>query len=160
MISIDYTLIIVILNFAVLLVILNRLLYKPINKFLGERKERIGSDLDQAQKAKQEADQLVKSKEEELKISAEEIRNLKKKARLEAQSESDKIVKQAREHERKIIQDTEKQLRHEEEEAIRAVKEELATMVASLSEKFLITKLNEAKDQKLIEKLLHNKEEK
>ncbi|MBN1948608.1 MAG: hypothetical protein JW784_02575, partial [Candidatus Cloacimonetes bacterium] len=106
-----------------------------------------------------EAAQLVKSREEELKISAEEIRNLKKKARLEAQTESDKIVKQARDHERKIIQDTEKQLRHEEEEAIRAVKEELATMVASLSEKFLSSKLNKGNDQKLIEELLHNRGE-
>ena len=59
MISIDYTLIIVILNFIVLLAVLNKILYKPIKKFLEERKQTIANDMDGAKKSREDAEELV-----------------------------------------------------------------------------------------------------
>jgi len=43
MLSIDYTLIIQIVNFLVILFILNILLYRPVRKILGQRKQEIDS---------------------------------------------------------------------------------------------------------------------
>ena len=76
MISIDYSLIIVILNFVLLLIVLNKILYKPIKKFLSERQQKIASDLDEAKASRKQAEELVEQKSNELKQSAEEIRKM------------------------------------------------------------------------------------
>ena len=154
MINIDYSLLIVILNFVILLVILNKLLYKPINKFLAERKNKIAADLDDAKESKNKAIELVQQKESELKSSAENIRQLKKKARNEAENEASEIIVSAKEHEKKILKETEQQLVYEKKQTVDKIKTELAEMVSSLSAKFLSKKLDEKEDIALIDKML------
>ena len=158
MISIDYTLIIVILNFIVLLIILNKLLYKPINKFLKERQKKIENSLDETEKMRQKANNLVKKQEEGLKKSTEDIRNLKNLAKKDAESQAEIIVNQAKDQEKKILQETGQQLFHEKEKVVEKIKKELSTMVVSLSRKFVSDKLDVSKDKEIIEKLLKDKE--
>ncbi|MBN2460209.1 MAG: F0F1 ATP synthase subunit B [Candidatus Cloacimonetes bacterium] len=154
MITIDYTLIIVILNFLVLLVILNRLLYKPINRFLQERSEKIAQDIKEAGKAKEEAQKMVEQKEKDLRMSAAEIRKTKKAAKKEAEKKAEEILTQAKEHERKIIKDTNLQLTHEREKAISQIEHEMSDMIANLSSKFLSEKMDSKKDREAIANLL------
>ena len=45
MISIDYSLLLVILNFVVLILVLDKLLYKPIKKFLADRQNEIAKNI-------------------------------------------------------------------------------------------------------------------
>jgi len=46
--AIDFSIIAVILNFVLLLIILNSLLYKPLSKFLADRQNKIQSDVNEA----------------------------------------------------------------------------------------------------------------
>jgi len=154
MINIDYSLIIVILNFIILLIILNGLLYKPVKKFLTERKAQIAADLDEADESKEKANQLVRKKEDELKLSAEEIRKTKKKARGDAELQAHEIIDDAKDHEKKIMQETEEMIEHEKVKAVGEIKEELAGMVSELSAKFLSKKMDENNDQDMIEKMI------
>lgn len=159
MISINYTLIVVFLNFVFLLIVLNKILYKPIKKFLLERQKKISEDIDKAKESRENAENLVQKKEKELKISAEEIRKMKKIAKKDAEIQASGIIKQAKEHEKKIVKDTEDQLIYEHEKAVSKVREELADMIASLSEKFLSTKIDEKKDDELLKKILSERED-
>lgn len=154
MISIDYTLIIVILNFVVLLFILNQLLYKPISKFLSDRKAKIALDIKETKQAKLDAEEFVVQKQNELKNTSEEIRTLKKSALQEAKQNATKIVEDARTRERTILSEAEVQLKHEKEKVVSQIKEDLAEMVSGLAEKFLSKKIDSATDKKLIETML------
>lgn len=154
MINIDYTAIIVVLNFIVLLIILNKLLYKPINKFLADRKKGIAKDIEDAKQSKIKADELIKQKEAELKNAAEEIRVMKKSAQKEADKTSEEIIKTAREREKKILSDADIQLKHEKEKTIESIKLELADMISSFSEKFLLEKIDKEADKKLINSII------
>jgi F-type H+-transporting ATPase subunit b len=70
MISIDYTLLIQILGFFILLVVLNQFLYKPVQRILREREEKIeGSIKKAAQTDKEIADGII-SYEKKLKEAA------------------------------------------------------------------------------------------
>ena len=160
MINIDYSLIIVILNFVLLLIILNKILYKPINKFLSERREKIVSDMENAKNSKQKALELVKRKEEELKKTAEEIRRLKKKAKQDAEKQSTEILKSAVEHEKRLMKELDNQLILEKEKVLTQIKSELAEMISQLSEKFLSGKIDEEQDLSLINKMLTDKGDK
>ena len=154
MINIDYSLIIVILNFIILLIILNGMLYKPAKKFLTERKAQIATDLDEANESKEKANLLVQKKEDELKLSAEDIREMKKRARGDAEIQAHEIISDAKDHEKKIMQETEEMIEHEKVKAVGEIKEELADMVSSLSAKFLSEKMDEKHDLNVIEKMI------
>ena len=154
MISIDYSLIIVILNFVLLLIVLNKILYKPIKKFLEERQQTIASDLDDAKASRTEAEKLVEKKGNELKQSAEEIRKMKGAATSDAEGKARDIVKNAKEQEKRILQDTEHQLKTEKVKVMGDIEDELAEMVAELSSKFLSEKLDESKDKELIKRII------
>ncbi len=154
MISLDFTLILVILNFIVLLVILNKLLYKPISQFLTDRKARIAQDEKDANDAKVSAEKYAVQKENELKNAAEEIRTMKKSAQKDAEKSAQVIIDDARNREKKILSETEIQLEHEKEKAVIEVKDELAKMLTELSGKFLTKKIDKAEDNKLITSIL------
>jgi F-type H+-transporting ATPase subunit b len=160
MITINYAFIIVILNFILLLIILNKLLYKPIKKFLEERQAKIGSDIDDAELSKQEAENLMAEKEKELKQSTEEIRKMKQDSRREAEKQASEIIKEAKDKERKIIGETEDQLLQEKEKVILEIEGKLTQMVTDLSEKFLSHKLDKEQDVELLNKLIEESEAK
>ena len=154
MISIDYSFIIVILNFVLLLIVLNKILYKPIKKFLDERQQKIASDLDEAKASRTQAEKLVEQKSGELKQSAEDIRKMKNAATSDAESKAKDIMKNAKEQEKRILQDTEEQLEIEKVKVMEIIEDELVEMVAELSSKFLSEKLDEKKDKELIKKII------
>ncbi len=154
MISIDYSLIIVILNFILLLVILNKILYKPIKSFLTERQNSIASDLEQAEKARIEADELIRKQEEEFKQSAHEIRKMKEQAKKDAEIKGDEIIKEAREREKAILADTEKQLAHEKQKVLQAIEGELGESITSLTSTIIGKNIDEKIDAAMIERLL------
>ena len=160
MITINYAFIIVILNFILLLIILNKLLYKPIRKFLEERQAKIGSDLDNAEDSRKQAEKLVEKKNEELKLSADEIRKMKQASRHDAEKQASLIVKDAKEKERKILFETEVQLQHEKDKVMHAMEDELTRMVTDLSGKFLSSKIEKEQDIKLLNKLISESETK
>lgn len=160
MISIDYTLIIVILNFVVLLFVLNKLLYKPINKFLDERKAKISEDIDAAKKSREDASLFVQQKEEDLKKSSKDIRALKKSAEKDAESRASEIVRSAKDHEKKILLETESQLLNEKEKVIGKISGELSEMISTLSAKFILESMNDKNDADLIDKLLEERSDK
>jgi F-type H+-transporting ATPase subunit b len=157
MINIDYTLILVILNFVVLLAILHKVLYKPIQNFLEERQKKINDDMDAAHASREEAAKLASKREEELKASSDEIRKMKQAARREADHQAEDIVKQAKEHEKRIAQETEEQINLERKKAMGQLQGELAEMVAALSEKFLSQKLNDEADTRIIEQMVEQR---
>ncbi len=160
MITINYAFIIVILNFILLLIILNKLLYKPIRKFLEDRQAKIGSDLDSAEDSRKQAEKLVEKKNEELKLSADEIRKMKQASRHDAEKQASLIVKDAKEKERKILFETEVQLQHEKDKVMHAMEDELTRMVTDLSGKFLSSKIEKEQDIKLLNKLISESETK
>lgn len=93
MINLNESIIFQIVNFLVLIWLLNMVLYKPIRRILAERREKIG---DLEQNIEKAADEVA-SKES---FYAEGV----KEARLEAVKEKDALVQEATEEEKQIIQ--------------------------------------------------------
>ncbi len=160
MINIDYTLILVILNFVVLLLILNKVLYKPIQTFLEERQKKINDDIDAARTSRVEADKLVETRSEELKKSSAEIRKMKQAAKRDAEYRAAEILREAKENEKRIALETENQIALERKKVMAQLQGELGGMIADLSEKFLSKKLDASVDTEIIEQMLTERGEK
>ena len=109
LINVDKSLLIQALNFAILLFVLHRLLYKPLLAKMEERTHAIKASLDEAQAARAEAAAI---REQALKDTAEEQRRLLEAARAESQrmieaakAQLDSDVRKAREELRREVSD-------------------------------------------------------
>ncbi|MCD4829492.1 MAG: F0F1 ATP synthase subunit B [Candidatus Cloacimonetes bacterium] len=154
MIGIDYSLLIVILNFVVLLIVLNKILYKPITKFLRERQAKIADDMDQAVKSRDEAGQLVEQRKQDLKASTEEMRLLMSKTKHEAEDQAGDIIRQAHGQQKKILAETDALLITEKKKAMQELESRVARLIADVAGKIIADKMDEETDAALIEQLL------
>ncbi len=105
MINLDLTLVIQMVNFVVLLLILNRFLYKPVLNILDERKGRI-----------QESEKNVRELGEETARQWEAYEKQLQEARLSATAERERLKGEGLEAERKLLDEV-------RTEAARAVEE-------------------------------------
>jgi F-type H+-transporting ATPase subunit b len=129
LISIDKSLIVQIVNFLILLVILQRLLYKPFLAKMAERTGAIKKSLDEAQAARAEAARQQEENEARLRTAHAEAAAIRDQALREAADESRKHIETAQAQSRKLVDDTKAQLEAE----VRRAREELRREVSELS---------------------------
>lgn len=90
------TFLVMIINFLILMYVLVKLLYHPIQGILEERRLKVARDLNEAEKAKQAAEQLQLEARKKLEESQVEAYRIIENARNEAQLLKDELITQAR----------------------------------------------------------------
>jgi len=155
--TIDISLILVILNFLLLMIVLNGLLYKPLKSYLIARQKKIVDDIAEASESITKAEQLVAQREDELKKSMDEARHLKDTIKSEAETHADKIVQNARQTERDIINETEYKLQEMEKNARVIIESDLADIIVDLTSKVLAQRIDSQTDKELIARVLANR---
>jgi len=105
MIEINLTIVIQVLQFLILMFILNRLLFKPISQVMAERKAKINAWEEKTQKLQESA-----------RVKLEKYENQLREERAQAQERQEQLTKE---------------LKKKEEENLRTVSEEAAGLVAS-----------------------------
>ena len=155
--TIDVSLLIVILNFVLLLIILNRLLYQPLKKYFTDRQAQIKNDVETAAKSIEEANKLVAEKDEELKKAYVEARNIKENIRREAETTAENTKQQAIKDGLEKIKQAELHCEEFRRQTMENLESDLADIIMELSGKVLAEKLDPAKDKELILKLLANR---
>ncbi len=154
MVSIDYSLILVILNFIVLMWLLNKFIFQNVRKFLEKRQEKIASELKETEVARVEAQDLVSQKKEELKKADFEIREEKKRVIDKAEGQANQILDEAKSREKEILQETKKELLSQKDGVISGISDEVVALVAKVSEKIIAQRLDKDADTKLIKKII------
>jgi F-type H+-transporting ATPase subunit b len=97
MVDINYTVFIQIVNFLVLIFILNSLLFKPILKIMEERKGGLQSSEDEIKALHQTIEQKTAEYEEKIRLAKMEAMNQRNEIQKEGTEEARKIIEQAKE---------------------------------------------------------------
>lgn len=130
MISINfYEIVMQILNFSILLFLLNKFMFKPLGKYLNEREKTIKNNIDQAQVSNDEAQKLLDEQKELLnkaKVEAKEIRDQGEKT---SKLEREKIISESKKDAEKILANASKEI----EQGYSKAKNELLNEIGSLS---------------------------
>ncbi|MDA8407421.1 MAG: hypothetical protein M0T73_11285 [Deltaproteobacteria bacterium] len=137
MINVNFTLFIQLINFLILLLLLNSLLYKPVLAKIREREAKIKGDRDKASQLDAEVMEQEKKHQDAL-IEARQVAG-KEKAELLAEakkSEAD-ILEKARIEAARIVDEMKSSIQDESEKARAALKGEMAPLAQSISEKIL-----------------------
>lgn len=154
MISIDFTLILVILNFILLLIILKKLLYKSLVSFLNKRQKQIKDNLENAKRSQEESAKMLESQKEMLHKARKEAREIREEAITNAKITGEQILKAANTEKDVLMTETQKIIEGEVKKAKKSIEKEIGEFVVSLTDKIIGKKLTEKDDIKLINNLI------
>ena len=151
---IDFLVIATVLNFLLLLIILNRLLYKPLRKFFTDRQTKIREELAEAERLTQMANDRVTEKNEELSNFRAECKLIKDNILKDATVERENILYAAKLKEVELIKHADNKIQTMNKKAIDELEERISRIIADLAGKVLEEKLDSEKDRELILRLL------
>ncbi len=152
--SINWTLLLGVINFGVLLYILRRLLFRPALEFLDRRREQIAARIHAARQSEQTAEALASQREAELRQArdnAEDVLN-------DARKEAERIIASAREAAKadasRIVSDSKRQLEQERDKMVRELREAYAQITILGAERVLDREIRVEDHQRLLDQLL------
>lgn len=152
--GIDWKLLIAeIVNFAILLFLLKKFLYKPFTNILEQRRAKIEEGIKKSEDAEKSL-QKIRSLADDIKYKSEQkAKEIIVNAEKKAQDKTKNILTAADAEKGKIIESARKAMEQEKAAAKELQEKEAVDMAFVLAERVLKEKVNKELDKKLIEKL-------
>lgn len=143
-----------VINFFVLLWLMNRFLYGPINEVLEARRKKISDTLDSAAAENQKAGELKGDYEKKLAQVEHEASQIKQKAITEAQSARDEILAGARSKSTELVEKAHMEIMLEKKKAWADLREEVVRLSLLVAERVIEKSLDPKSHQDLINKAI------
>ena len=140
-----------ILNLIVLFIILRALLYKPVKKYLNERRDRIQKQQDDANAALEDAQGNKLQYEALLSDSRTEAGKLMELSRIDAEKSAQQIIRDAQEQAKQILADARERAQVERTEALSSVRGEAAGISLELASKILAREVSASDNARIID---------
>lgn len=133
----DATLPLMVLQFLLLMLILNIIFYKPISKVLDMRDEYIRNSLTTASAYLVQANELTEKYEQQLSIARKEAQEIIRSSQQEAQDIVSKDIKVAQQEAQQLVENASFQLNKQKEEAIKTLKNQVDILSQKIQSKLL-----------------------
>ncbi|HEY8464693.1 MAG TPA: F0F1 ATP synthase subunit B [Bacillota bacterium] len=144
------TLLVMVINFIILLVILIRLLYRPVQGILEQRRQKIISELEQAKQAEEDAQRLRHQAQIVLEEAHVEAYETVEKAKNEAEHFRDQLISEARAEVERLRQRFKGELARSQQAMQNQLKEEAVDLALSAVTKILGNKMSKELNDELI----------
>lgn len=150
MIDLNATLIAQIINFLILVVILTKVAYKPLMKALEERKERIAASIEQADRERNEAEQLKRDYQQQLAMARTEAQNIVEKATRLAEQTREEIVSAARAEHAKLLKEAQAEIARERQRALSELRSEVVALSMAAASKIIEKNMDTETNSELV----------
>lgn len=144
------------ITFTLLLWILKKVAWKPLLSALENRENRIREDLQKAETARNDAEQLLVEHRQRIENSEIEARKIIDEAKGAAESLKQGIVDSAHEQARLMTAQAKAEIQREKATALSQLREEVADLAVRAAGKILGEELNAEKHQKLVNDFISN----
>jgi F-type H+-transporting ATPase subunit b len=151
LISFDKSLIIQVINFLLLLVILHRILYKPLVAKMQERTAAIQNALEEAQRARADAARQQEENAARLRGAYQEAAAIREQALKEAAEEQRKLVEAAQAEARRLVEGARAQTEADIRRAREELRREVATLAVAVAEKLVRKSLRDEDHRRIID---------
>lgn len=145
-------------NILILFILLRIFLFKPINKMKADRTRTIQDNLDSAEKAKAEAEELRQQYEDSISEAKEKANQIIMKAHEDAESERSAIIRKSQEEAEKIVADADKTIENERKRVLRQAQSEIADLAIEAASKIIGENVDDEKNRRLVDKFLSDEE--
>ncbi|MBI4256604.1 F0F1 ATP synthase subunit B [Candidatus Uhrbacteria bacterium] len=139
------------LNFAVVLFVLWKWVYKPIVKLLEERQEKIERSVKQADDVEKRVRELETEHKEVIATAKSEATKILEEARSASEDRKKELLAKAKEEVKGVVAQGKVQLEAQKEQMIRDAREEIAAIAVEAARKILEDGVDEKKATKLAE---------
>ncbi|HEY4485385.1 MAG TPA: F0F1 ATP synthase subunit B [Nitrospiria bacterium] len=138
-------------SFGGLLFLLYRYAFPVIFRALEEREKTIKDSLDQAERLKQEAQQLLAQYEVKLKSAHDEGRAILEAARKQAQQQLEENGLRVEQETQRMLADARAEIQREQQQVLREVRRAAVDLTLLAAEKVMSRSLNDADHRRLID---------
>jgi F-type H+-transporting ATPase subunit b len=144
-----------IITFLVLLLILWKAAWKPIVEALDARAEKIRSDIENADKARQEGERLLAEHKALVANSKEEASKIIAQGREEAERLKDSIVERANSEARELSERVRKEIDQAKNNALNEIKTEIVVLSTEIASKIIERNLKPEDQNALVKEALN-----
>ncbi|MDD5382665.1 MAG: F0F1 ATP synthase subunit B [Candidatus Margulisbacteria bacterium] len=139
------------LSFLILLALLYKLVFPPLQRILGERRQAIEGGLARAKKAQEEAEDLLKKYQTQLAEAERTTASILEDARRKSQNLRDETLKTAQKEAYEVLENTRKDIDLYKEKALTDLKADIARIIVEVTGRLVKKTLKPEDHAKLIE---------
>lgn len=151
-----WTMIFSIVNLLITVLIVKKLLFKPVMNILAQRQQEIDTIYSDADQAKSDAADLKAQYTEKLSNAREEADTIVRNAVQNAERKGDEIVTQAKDQAVYMKQKAEAEIEQEKRKAFQDVKSELSGIAVDIAAKVVSREIDEKDHVQLVEDFIKN----
>ena len=140
--------------FAVLFFFIAKWVLPRLGKLLEERRQKIQGSLEEAERAKRDADQLLADYEQKLRDAGTEAGKIIEEARKTAEQMRQDLVAKAEDESRQIVAKAQEEVRGERDRAILSLRRELAEASVELAGRVVGETLDKERHVRLVEQFI------
>ena len=149
-----YSVIIQLISTGILVVILSKLLYKPVTDFLQKRRERIENNLSEASQKLADADSLKAEYEIKLSEIEKEKATILEEARSRGKQNEVQIIEEAKKEAEAIKNRAMLDIQREQEKVKEDIRLQIIEVSSLIASKFISENINEAEQNKLVDQVI------
>ena len=147
-----------IIVFVILIVVLWRFIFKPVNNIISKRQTEIQESINSADKQKEEAQKYLEEQKIQLDEAKKEARKIIEDGKTAAIKVKGEIEEKAMEKSKAIMEAAMSEINAEKERSIAEVKNKMVDIALAATEKMIAKNLSEKEHKKLIEETLQEVE--
>jgi F-type H+-transporting ATPase subunit b len=144
-----------VVTFIVLMLVLNRYAWKPLLKVLQDRESKIRRELEQAERAREEAAELLKRNEQNLAKAEEEYQKIVHEGRALADKVKQEIVARAHQQAQRELEHAKEEIQRDVDAAKQQLRGEVADLAIEAAGRILGESLDARKQKKIVDDFLN-----
>ncbi|BDR56182.1 F0F1 ATP synthase subunit B [Xylocopilactobacillus apis] len=142
----------------VMIFLIGKYAYGPVNKMLEDRRNKINDDLDSAQSEREKATKLAAQRQKEVSASHAEANLIIEKAEKDGQNQRSVIIEQAHDDAQAITERAKDDIASQKEEMLGEVKNNLVEVSAKMAASILKDQIDEDKQKQSVNDFLQKLE--
>lgn len=147
-----------VLNILILFILLRIFLFKPISKMLDDRTQSIQKDIDDAERARKEAEELRQQYEDSISSAKDEAVQIIKNAHDYAETERSAIIRKSHEEADEIVNSASETIENERKRVLQQAHTQIADLAIEAASKVVGANLDDEKNRKLVDEFLAKEE--
>ena len=153
-INLNMTLLVQMVNFLILIVLLQRFLYKPLTQFLATRADGIKRSLEEAKAAREAAAKAQQEYEARIAATRREAAALRESAVREVEEERQRLLKVSRDEAARLLTEAKAQIEQEVKRAKAELRAEVVGVSLGVAERLIGRSLTTDDDRRLAEQVV------
>ena len=154
LVSFSWNLVFQVINFLILVALLYKFLFNPVQKMLEKRKNTIAADLNNAAEKSAQAEALKADYEQKIKDINVEADSIRREARRQGEARAQEIISDARGRYDEILEKAQVESERERRNAYNELKDSITDMVLDAAGKVIGENMDDELNEKLVVKFI------